>query len=203
MSAKLYLYPGWLRFWHFLNAVLCLILIVTGLSMQYSMKEDAIISFGLAVNLHNICGTIFVFNYIIYFIGNIVTTNGKYYWRNWGGFIQQAMKQTRYYLLGTFQGEHTPFPVNEDRKFNPLQKIAYVAVMYFFVPLVMVSGIAMLYPDIIIPELSGISGMFLTDLAHIIAGFVISIFLLIHVYFCTFGTTATSNFKSIVSGYHE
>jgi len=203
MSAKLYLYPGWLRLWHFSNAILCLILIVTGLSMQYSTQGDSMISFQLAVSLHNICGVIFVFNYVIYFIGNMVTTNGKFYWRNWGGFFKQAITQSRYYLYGNFKGESCPFQVNEEVKFNPLQKIAYVAIMYVMVPLVMLSGIAMLYPDIIIPELNGISGMFLTDLAHIISGFVISIFLLIHIYFCTFGTSATSNFKSIVSGYHD
>jgi thiosulfate reductase cytochrome b subunit len=67
----------------------------------------------------------------------------------------------------------------------------------------MASGIAMMYPGIIIPEFVGASGIFLTDLAHIISGFIISIFLLVHLYFCTFGTTATSNFKSMVSGYHE
>jgi len=171
--------------------------------MQYSDPETAFISFGTAVKVHNISGVIFVLNYILFFLGNIFTVNGKFYWKNWGDFFKQATAQTRYYLLGTFKGEHTPFPVNEERKFNPLQKISYIAIMYFFVPLVLLSGIAMMYPGIIIPELSGMSGMFLTDLAHIISGFIISIFLLVHLYFCTFGTTPTSNFKSMVTGYHE
>ncbi len=203
MSTKLYLYPGWLRIWHFINAILCLALIITGLNMQYSDPNTAFISFATAVKVHNISGTIFVFNYVLFFIGNIVTVNGKFYWREWKGFFQQMMAQAKYYLFGTFKGEHTPFPVNENRKFNPLQKIAYVAIMYFFLPLVLLSGVAMMYPEIIIPELSGMSGMWLTNLAHIISGFIISIFLLVHLYFCTFGTTATSNFKSMVTGYHE
>jgi len=203
MSAKLYLYPKWLRFWHLTNVILCILLIATGLSMQYSYLEFALVSFGTAVKVHNISGTIFVFNYILFFVGNIVTVNGKFYWKNWSGFFQQMIAQTRYYLFGTFKGEHTPFPVNEERKFNPLQKIAYVAIMYFFLPLVILSGVAMMFPGMIIPELAGMSGIFLTDLAHIISGFFISIFLFVHLYFCTFGTTATSNFKSMVTGYHE
>ena len=34
----MYLYPKWIRVWHVLNAMLFLIIIVTGLSMQYTDK---------------------------------------------------------------------------------------------------------------------------------------------------------------------
>lgn len=203
MSEKLYLYPKWLRLWHTINAILCIILILTGISMQYAGTDTIIIPFSTAVTLHNICGVLFVINYILYFIANIITVNGKFYWRDWKGIFANMITQAKYYIFGTFKGEKTPFPVTKERKFNPLQKVAYVVIMYGFVPLVILSGIAMMYPEIIIPEISGVSGMLLTDIAHIIAGFIISIFLLVHIYFCTFGTTATSNFKSMVTGYHE
>ena len=36
MENKLYLYPGLIRIWHLLNALLIITLIISGLSMQYS-----------------------------------------------------------------------------------------------------------------------------------------------------------------------
>ena len=38
---KMYLYPKWIRIWHLLNALMFIVLIVTGLSMQYTGKENA------------------------------------------------------------------------------------------------------------------------------------------------------------------
>jgi len=71
------------------------------------------------------------------------------------------------------------------------------------VPVMAVSGLGLLYPDVIPTQLFGISGLHLTDLFHILAGFIISIFMFVHIYFCTIGKTATSNFKSMLTGYHE
>jgi thiosulfate reductase cytochrome b subunit len=42
-----------------------------------------------------------------------------------------------------------------------------------------------------------------TDLVHVISAFIISMFMFIHIYFCTIGKTAVSNFKSLVDGYQE
>ncbi|MBE9484291.1 MAG: cytochrome b/b6 domain-containing protein, partial [Bacteroidetes bacterium] len=58
MEEKLYLYPVWVRFWHWANAILCLLLILTGLSMQYSDPEYPIIRFDWAVSIHDISGII-------------------------------------------------------------------------------------------------------------------------------------------------
>jgi thiosulfate reductase cytochrome b subunit len=75
--------------------------------------------------------------------------------------------------------------------------------MYIFVPLIIISGIAMLFPHIIYDKVFNIPGFLLTDLVHIISGFVGSVFMIIHIYFCTLGAKPSSNFKSIVTGYHE
>jgi len=49
----------------------------------------------------------------------------------------------------------------------------------------------------------GVSGLHLTDLFHIFIGFLISVFMFIHIYFCTIGKTPLSNFKGMINGYHE
>ena len=199
---KIYLYPVWIRLWHWLNALLCLVLILTGISMQYTGLEFHFIRFDIAVSLHNITGITLTASYLIFLIGNLVTPNGRYYKMKIKGLIKRLMKQFRFYTIGIFKKEDPPYPISKKRKFNPLQKFTYIVTMYIFLPLVFISGWALLFPEMIINVVFGWSGIHLTDLLHVITGFFISIFMIVHIYFCTIGTTASSNFKSMINGWH-
>lgn len=201
-SERLYLYPLWIRIWHLTNAILCLLLIVTGLSIQFS-NPSVVVQFKIAVAIHNIAGVLLTLSYLVFFLGNLFTVNGKYYIFEVKGFITRLMKQFRYYTIGIFRKELPPFPVTMEQKFNPLQQFSYVILMYVLVPLAILSGIGLLYPQITVNSLLGTSGLNLTDLLHITAGFLITVFLCIHIYFCTIGKTPVSNFKSMIDGYHE
>ena len=201
-SERLYLYPVWIRLWHLTNAILCLVLIVTGLSIQFS-NPSVVLQFKVAVAIHNIAGVLLTLSYVVFFLGNLFTVNGKYYIFEVKGFITRLMKQFRYYTIGIFRKETPPFPVTMEQKFNPLQQFSYVILMYVLVPLAILSGIGLLYPQITVNSLLGASGLNLTDLLHITAGFLITVFLCIHIYFCTIGKTPVSNFKSMIDGYHE
>lgn len=201
----MYLYPKWIRIWHVINATMFLILIVTGLSMQYTDKANAsyVVGFAKAVKWHNFAAFILVFNYIFFVTGNMLTNNGKYYRPGEKNFFSNLMKQFKYYAGGMFKGEKHPFPVTLERKFNPLQKITYVLALYVAVPLLIISGIGLLLPEITIKTFFGISGFILTDILHISMGFLLSIFMIIHVYTCTLGHTPTSLFRGIITGYHS
>jgi thiosulfate reductase cytochrome b subunit len=204
LENKLYLYPVFIRLWHLLNAVLCLVLIITGISMQFSNPKYPLIRFDIAVSVHNIAGILISFNYLIFLMGNIFTHNGRYYKIPLKSFFKNLRLQFFFYLTGIFRHEKAPFPTSKDRKFNPLQQFAYLLIMYFLFPIIIITGISMMYPDIFIPTLFlGMSALHLTDLFHIAIGFIISLFLFIHVYFCTIGKTATSTFMNIITGYHE
>ena len=200
----MYLYPKWLRAWHVLNAVLFLILIITGLSMQYTDKENAsyIVGFSKAIKWHNFAAIVLIINYVIFVIGNFLTANGKYYMIGRKNFISDLMKQLKFYSFGMFKGEKHPFPVTEERKFNPLQKLTYVLAMYVALPLLIISGIGLLFPEITIKTIFGVSGLILTDILHITMGFSLFIFMIIHIYTCTLGSKPTSLFRGIITGYH-
>lgn len=200
---KLYLYPVWVRLWHITNALLCLTLIFSGISMQYSNPEFPLIRFDLAVSMHNISGIVLTFSYAMFFIGNLTTGNGKYYRLRIKGLFKSLFKQAMYYSFGIFKGEKPPFPVTMEMKFNPLQKFTYQVAMYVFLPVVFLTGWAMIYPELIIADIMNFSGLQITSLLHVTAGFLISLFLIIHVYFCTIGNTLSSNFKSMINGFHE
>ncbi|HBE43399.1 MAG TPA: cytochrome B [Bacteroidales bacterium] len=201
----MYLYPVWLRLWHALNAVLIIILIITGISMQYTDKEDSIfiVSFASAVKLHNITAIVLTISYIFFVVMNIATGNGKYYRLKRKNFFSDLVKQMRYYAYGMFKGEKHPFPVSMERKFNPLQKITYVLTMYVGLPLIIISGLGLMFPEITVKKAFGVSGFILTDILHITTGFFLSLFLVVHIYTCTLGARPTSLFRGMLSGYHE
>jgi thiosulfate reductase cytochrome b subunit len=201
----MYLYPKWIRAWHVLNALLFLILIVTGISMQYTDLENGIymVGFAMAVKWHNYAAFVLTANYVIFILGNFLTSNGKFYRIKWDTFMSDLMKQARYYAFGMFKGEKHPFPVTMESKFNPLQKITYVLAMYLGMPLLIISGFVLLFPEVAADKIFGISGLVLNDILHIATGFLLSIFMFIHIYTCTLGAKPTSLFWGMITGYHR
>ena len=202
MAEKVYLYQVWVRIWHMGNALLFLFLICTGLCLHYAGTETTIIPFDVAVSLHNITGILICFFYLFFIFMNIFTRNGKYYNIVWKGLIRRAKQQFIYYTIGIFKDQDPPFPISEKRKFNPMQLLSYAWVMYFFMPILIITGIALLFPEYIPTQIFTKSGIHITDLIHIIVGFTLSMFLLVHIYFCTIGKTPLANFKSMINGWH-
>ena len=202
-TVKIYLYPVWIRIWHVINALMFLLLIFTGLSLHFSSADFNLLNFQASVGIHNACALIITFNYGVFVRGNLVTKNGKFYrkWRK--NLIPKLWKQFVFYAVGIFKKEPHPFPITEKQKFNPLQKVAYVFAMYLGMPLLILSGIALMVPDMIAYKVFNVSGLIFYDVLHIIVGFVLSVFLLIHLYTCTLGDKPGTLFKSMVNGYHE
>lgn len=202
MKDKVYLYPIWVRVWHLLNALLFLALICTGLCLQYSSAEYTLIPFNYAVSIHNITGIALCIIFALYIVANRFTSNGNYYQFKLKGLSKRVMKQFRYYAFGIFKKEKPPYPISKKRKFNPMQKLSYVLVMYFMVPIVILTGIMLFFPDLLPSKILGIGGIHFIDLIHIVTGFVLTIFMVVHIYFCTIGKTPLSNFKSMIDGWH-
>ena len=202
-TKRIYLYPVWIRLWHVINALMFLLLILTGLSLHYATVENSFIPFDVSVTIHNVCAIILTINYGVFIIGNMFSGNGNYY-RKWRKNLWPKLwKQFLFYAIGIFKGEPHPFPITKKQKFNPLQKVSYVFAMYFGMPLLIVSGIALMFPEKISNTIFKISGLLFYDVLHIIVGFILSIFLLIHLYTCTLGDKPGTLFKSMINGYHE
>jgi thiosulfate reductase cytochrome b subunit len=154
--------------------------------------------------MHNVSGIILTASYLLIFLGNLFTKNGFYYRLRWRYLKKDIPKQAQFYLFGIFRGENPPFPVNSRRKFNPLQKVAYFAVLYILMPLVIITGWALIFPNMLFFErIFGTSSLHFTDLVHIIVGFILSIFMVVHIYLCTIGKPSGTNFRAIMSGWHH
>ena len=198
---KVYFYPVWLRIWHGFNAIGIICLIVTGISMQ--SIESSFLNFNVAVKLHNMAGILVAISYLLFFLGNLITKNNQFYIIKPKGFLKRPLKQAYYYAWGMFHGMKAPYPLSEKRKFNPLQKYFYVVVMYLAVPIIVITGFGLLFPEIIVNEVYSFSGVFITAVIHSALGFFISVFLVIHIYVSTIGKNPLDNFKSIVTGWHH
>lgn len=201
----MYLYPKWLRLWHLINAITVIILIITGLKIRYSGEGAATDNETISgsVTWHNISAIVLTVGYLAFVAGNILTGNGKHYRLKKKDLMKNLRKQFRYYTFGMFRNEKPPFRVTEEEKFNPLQKLSYVLAMYFAMPLLIISGAGMLSPESAFGGLFGKNSEIIVTVIHVSAGFIISVFLIIHIYTCTLGSTPTSLFRSMLSGYHE
>lgn len=202
-TKRLYLYPKWIRLWHATNALMFVLLVITGISLHYASAEASLIPFQVSVGIHNICAIILSINFGVFIIGNMFSGNGMYY-RKWRKNLWPKLwKQFMFYAVGIFKGEPHPFPITKKQKFNPLQKVSYVFAMYFGMPLLIISGIGLMFPEKISNTIFNISGLLFYDVLHIVVGFVLSMFLVIHLYTCTLGDKPGTLFKSMINGYHE
>ncbi|MCX6301528.1 MAG: cytochrome b/b6 domain-containing protein [Bacteroidia bacterium] len=201
----MYLYPLWIRLWHFVNAILIMILIITGAAMQFADADHPLLTAGFAgsARLHDVAAIILTISYIAFVAGNIVTGNSKYYRISKKNLFSGTGKQLKYFLYGMFRKEKQPFPVTMDNKFNPLEKVSYNLIMYIIMPLLILSGIIMLFQDLKVIIVFGTGLFIFTDILHIILGFLVSVFLIIHVYCCTIGPKPGSLFRGLISGYQE
>jgi len=201
---KIYLHPLPVRIWHWVNAISFIVLIVTGLQIRYR-EILGLMKFREAVDIHNIFGFILIFNFFIWLVFYIVTGKIKIYIPplNLKKFVMGSLKQARYYGYGILMGEPNPHHSTPDNKFNPMQQMAYLAIMLLLIPLQLLSGLllwdAKRFSDFI--NLAG--GIKIVDTVHVFLFLFFMSFLFVHIYLATLGHTATAHIKAMFTGYEE
>jgi thiosulfate reductase cytochrome b subunit len=202
MSEALYLYPLWLRLWHWINALLFLTLIVTGVSMHYS-DAGWLLPFETAMPVHNASGILLTLSWIGFVIGNLKTDNGRHYRIYWKTLPRELWQQSRYYAYGIFVNEPHPFHVSSGRKLNALQTLSYIGVMYALMPLLILSGWGFLLSALLPETLFGIGSIWVVAMLHLASSWLLAVFLLVHLYIITTGETVLINLKAMLSGWHR
>jgi thiosulfate reductase cytochrome b subunit len=201
MSA-LYLYPGWVRTWHWINALLFLTLILTGASMHFA-GAAWLLDFKTARTLHNVAGILLTIAWISFVAGNLLTDNGRHYRVRLHGFFQRLFAQARYYAVGIFRNEPHPFQPSAAMKLNTLQQLSYIGVMYLLMPVLVVSGWSFLFLGYLPETVSGVSTTWLVAMTHLTVAYLLVIFLLVHLYIITTGETVWSNLQAMLTGWHR
>ena len=199
---KNYLHPLALRIWHWVNALMIIILTITGIQIRIpgmaSLRPQ-----DPALLIHRYAGWAMVASWVFWLVYNMATDNLSRQYvirrRNLKGIFGQA----KFYLISIFRGEENPFRPSPDGKFNPLQKLAYGSIMVFFAPILVVTGI--LFSDILFFRkyvlLWNIAGI--VNALHVIGAYVFVLYLVVHIYMATLGSTALSHIKAMIVGYEE
>lgn len=198
-APAVYMYSGYERAWHWVQALAILILLVTGLEIH--VTRLGILDFALAVRVHNVVGFVVLANAFFAAFYHLASGEIQHYLPRPQGFFEAAITQARFYLSGIFRGEAHPFEKSPGRKLNPLQQVTYLAILNLLLPLQIVTGI-LIWGAQRWPAVDGIFGglVFLAPL-HALGAWMFAAFLLMHVYLTTTGPTPMANIQAMVVGW--
>ena len=200
LQQQIQLYPLWLRLWHWFNAISFLILILSGASLHFS-GQPFLLNFNTARILHNFFGMLLAINYLLFILGNFFMGNWRFYRPQINGLLKCLLLQLRYYAYGVFIGEDKPFHSNPNRKFNPLQQLAYLMIMYGAMPILIISGMVFFFPELAPDKIMGMDGLWPIAVVHYLMGVLLTAFLISHLYLITIGKELTHEMKKMLFGY--
>lgn len=200
----LYLTPAPVRIWHWLNALGMVALIISGIQLRFADRIELFGSFKAAINLHDTVGVVVAGSYLIW-LGYYVVSRSLFaiYLPEANEIKTKLIPQLRFYLSEYFQGKPNPHTSTPANKFNPLQKIVYFIIMFFSLPLVILSGLSLMFVDVLREYLSIIGGLRVITAIHYLLGCIFVAFLIVHIYLSTLGRTKTAYLKQMWTGWES
>jgi len=198
--SRIYLHPLSLRIWHWINALIVLLLIGTGIELRI-LSLHIFHDYRFLVLVHKYLGFAMTGSFLFWFFYQILTGELKNHYLININDVKGIPRQIYYYAFLYFKGKKNPFKPLPDNKFNPLQKLAYFLIMFIFVPLVTITGIMLSQIPLFFPIISVIGGRTILNILHVSTAYIFVIYLFIHVYMSTLGTTFFSKIKSMITGY--
>ncbi|MBW2132229.1 MAG: cytochrome b/b6 domain-containing protein [Deltaproteobacteria bacterium] len=192
----IYLYSRYERFWHWLQALLILVLLATGFEVNGAWT---LLGFETAVTVHNYTGLTWLITFAFFVFW--VFTTGE--WRQYIPTTKKMLAVIRYYGYGIFRGEAHPFPKRKDAKHNPLQRLTYLSLAALLLPVQMTTGF--LYWGYNSWAQWGFSWLSLeiVALVHLAGAFAILQFLVIHIYMTTTGHSLLAHIRAMITGWEE
>lgn len=187
-------FPLFERFWHWSQVLLIFVLMFTGFGLN---GVHDIIPFGPAVMLHTIAALALLALWIFATFWLFTTGTWKQFIPKIDGMLQVA----RFYAFGVFKGEHHPYKKILWRKHNPLQALTYFVLKWFIFPAIWISGLIYLTYGMLWEGPGTTSLLWAVANIHLLAAYVVVIFVIVHVYLLTVGHGFRSHVSPMVTGY--
>ncbi|NGZ06283.1 MAG: cytochrome B [Magnetococcales bacterium] len=200
MKPVIELYPLWIRLWHWTNALSFLVLLATGISLHFATPGAMLIPFEIARMLHNVFGLVMTGGWVVFVIGNWWSGNGIHYRPQRTGLIGRLLVQIQFYGVGIFRHDPHPFPAAPQAKFNPLQQLTYLGVMFGAMPVLILSGWGFFWHEWIPERFLEMDGLWVVGVIHYLVALFLTAFLIGHLYLATAGETVFGEFKKMISG---
>jgi thiosulfate reductase cytochrome b subunit len=201
----IYLQPLPVRIWHWLNALGIVTLCVSGAQIRFPEYVTIIGSYRSAILLHNTAGIIVSLSFSVWF----------FYYKMVAGTIEDIyvpkkydltaglFRQIVFYFFAYFFGVPNPHHATPDSKFNPLQKSAYLAIMFVLMPLVGLTGILLMNMGPMREIVLLLGGLKILVALHFLLACSLGAFLFTHVYLATLGSTPLAYFKPMWTGWEK
>ena len=196
---KVYIYRLFERIWHWTQALLIFFLIFTGFEIHSSYSA---IGFENAVRYHNVAAISLIILIIFAIFWHFTTGE----WKQYIPTSKNLKAQINYYITGIFKNAPHPTRKTILTKLNPLQRLVYLGLKVFIIPLMVVTGLLYLYyryPFKGTVATLNFSSLETIAVLHTLGAFLMVAFVVAHLYLITTGTTPASNLKAIITGYEE
>ncbi len=193
---KIFIYTKFNRFWHWMQALFIILLALTGFEIHGSFS---LFGYYNAFLIHNFLAWSLILLTAFAIFWHITTGQ----WKQYVPTRKFLNEMIHYYFSGIFKGKSHPFKKTELSKLNPLQRITYSFLKLFLIPLQIITGLLYLYynnwSEI---GLSNLSLGFISAL-HMLGAFLLTAFIIAHIYLTTTGETIFSNVKAMITGWEE
>ena len=189
-----------IRLWHWLTALSFILLTITGTILHFGGPGSVALSYDTATALHDVSG---IFMSVLYG-AHLVFMIGTGYWRCYipsGRKLWARLKaQVVFYTVGS--GRNGPYAgPTADTRFNVLQQLSYLVVVFALLPLLIVTGLLYLYYPALVPEVVlGLAGLWPLALSHHALGILGAGYLVVHVYMATVGPNAGASLRFMTIG---
>jgi thiosulfate reductase cytochrome b subunit len=199
---RVYLHPLPLRIWHWVNALIVIFLLATGIQFRVPgiaalWPHDPLLA------LHKWAGLAMAASWIFWVIYGLTTRHFVRHYTFRRRDFERLVEQARFYLFLIFRGEKNPFHPSPDEKLNALQKLAYGTVMGIVSPVMVATGLIFVSGFRIGGKLLHFDTIKTIDALHVTGLYVFALFLVVHVYMATIGPTAFAHIRGMITGYEE
>jgi thiosulfate reductase cytochrome b subunit len=198
------LYPFTIRIWHWIHAFVICLLVFTGIQLRFPDFIKWFGSFRTAVNIHNIFGFTVLSAYVLW-LGFYVWKGelAKQYLPTREDFLIGMPAQSTYYFARIFFGDPPPFVPTPEAKFNALQRTTYFGIMFFIIPLQIITGVLLWNLERFRFVIALLGGVRVIDAFHIVIAYIVASFLIAHIYLATLGHTFFAHTKAMIVGYED
>ncbi|MDR3702133.1 MAG: cytochrome b/b6 domain-containing protein [Candidatus Sulfopaludibacter sp.] len=188
------------RIWHWLQAALMGLLIVSGLAIHYPDRLRFLGSMAHAITWHAWLGAFLIINAFLGAFYHLTAEKYHHFLPRMDDFTGAAVRQARFYLYGIFKGERHPLETDPRRKLNPLQKVTYLVLLNILIPSQIVTGVLMWGADRWPNVFDRVGGLWLLGPAHTLGTYLFLAFLIGHLYLATTGPTPGALLRAMVTG---
>ena len=199
---RVYMYTIYERLWHWIQAIVILLLIFTGLIIH---KPDmfGIFDFKYSVQVHNVLGFILFADALFSAFYHLASGEIKQYLPQPSGFFHNMIEQATFYVKGIFTDEEHPFEKTPQHKLNPMQQLTYFGILNVLLPLQVVSGIT-IWGMQMWPWLGqNLGGLPVLAPIHSLIAWLFASFIVLHIYLTTTGHTPLAGIQSMIDGWDE